>query len=129
MCARLSGQDSTVLTLSRVNARRKKRAALDSAARDAEGEGQTITTGEKQMKQLPWQITKIINVANELQCTGQTAASTGERIAAAFVLNQLDYLPDMYRDAVEAWQRLDDWQYHVITIRLNYMHLIKTKTE
>ncbi len=81
------------------------------------------------MKQLPWQITKIINVANELQCTGQTAASTGERIAAAFVLNQLDYLPDRYHDAVEAWQRLDDWQYHVITIRLNYMHLIKTKTE
>ncbi len=81
------------------------------------------------MKQLPWQITKIINVANELQCTGRTAASTGERIAAAFVLNQLDYLPDMYSDAVEAWQRLDDWQHHVITIRLNYMHLIKTKTE
>jgi hypothetical protein len=47
------------------------------------------------MNRLPWQIDKIIEVANCLQATGSTAASTGERIAAAFVLNRLDYLPDI----------------------------------
>ena len=45
---------------------------------------------------MQWQIEKIIEVANELNQTGNTAASTGERIAAAFVLNQIDYLPDSY---------------------------------
>ena len=48
-----------------------------------------------------WQIEKIIEVANCLQATGSTAASTGERIAAAFVLNRPDYLPNSYSDIVE----------------------------
>jgi len=78
------------------------------------------------MKNLPWEIDKIIEVANCLQATGSTAASTGERIAAAFVLNRMDYLPDMYRDVVEAWDRLDtEWQAYVRRIKRDYMHLIK----
>ncbi len=45
------------------------------------------------MKAMNWELEKIIEVANTLQHTGNTGASTGERIAAAFVLNRLDYLP------------------------------------
>ena len=70
---------------------------------------------------------KIIEVANELNQTGCTAASTGERIAAAFVLNRADYLPDTYRDIIEAWDRLDGrWQTYVRTIKQDYNHLIRT---
>lgn len=75
--------------------------------------------------QTPWQITKIIEVANELNRSGSTPASTGERIAAAFVLNRMDYLPDMYSDTVQAWDRLDDqWQHYVRVIKRNGMHHI-----
>ena len=77
-------------------------------------------------RETPWQVTKIIEVANELIRTGSTAASTGERIAAAFVLNRMDYLPDMYSDVVEAWDRLDyEWQNYVRAIKRKAMHLIK----
>jgi hypothetical protein len=42
------------------------------------------------------------------------------------VLNRMDYLPDSYRDAVEAWDRLDDeWQQYVRIIKRNYLHLIE----
>lgn len=69
----------------------------------------------------------IIEVANELNRTGSTAASTGERIAAAFVLNRQDYLPDSYADIVAAWDRLDDrWQAYVRIIKQDYNHLIRT---
>lgn len=72
-----------------------------------------------------WQIDKIIEVANCLQATGSTAASTGERIAAAFVLNRPDYLPNSYNDMLEAWDRLDeDWQIYVRVIKRDYMHLV-----
>lgn len=71
------------------------------------------------------QIEKIINVANGLQTTGRTGASTGEQIAAAFVLNNMEYLPANYQDVVEAWERLDDWQVYVKIIKRDYMHLIK----
>ena len=67
----------------------------------------------------------IINVANQLQRTGKSGASTGERIAAAFVLNRLEFLPPAYSDAVEAWERLDDWQPLVVEIKREYMHLIE----
>ena len=77
------------------------------------------------MNTLPWQIEKIIDVANELQATGQTAASTSEQIAAAFVLNRQDLLPASYRDLVEAWERLDDWQRFVKRIKRDYRHLIE----
>lgn len=79
------------------------------------------------MKNTPWQIEKIIEVANCLQTTGSTGASTSERIAAAFVLNRQDYLPEAYSDMVEAWDRLDDWQGHVRLIKQEYMHLIKAE--
>lgn len=75
---------------------------------------------------MEWQIEKIINVANQLQRTGSSGASTGEQIAAALVLGRLEFLPDMYSDVVEAWERLDeDWQAYVVQIRRCYMHLIE----
>ena len=75
-------------------------------------------------KQLPWQIEKIIDTANALQRTGRTGASTGERIAAAFVLNRMDLLPANYTDVVEAWERLDTWQRYVKYIKANLMHRV-----
>jgi len=78
------------------------------------------------MNNLPWQISKIIEVANTLQATGSTGASTSERIAAAFVLNNPDHLPGSYRDLVEAWDRLGpEWQAHVRLIKREYLHLIE----
>lgn len=74
---------------------------------------------------LPWEIEKIINVANQLYRTGSTGASTGEWIAAAFVINSQQHLPANYRDMVEAWDRLDNrWQQYVKVIKRDYMHLI-----
>ena len=74
-------------------------------------------------KQLPWEITKIIEVANCLATTGNSRASTGERIAAAFVLNRMEFLPASYPDAVDAWDRLDDeWQEYVRLIKRDYSH-------
>jgi hypothetical protein len=58
------------------------------------------------MGPLPWALRKIIDTAIELQATGCTSASTGECIAAAFVLNRQDYLPDTERDLVKAWDSL-----------------------
>ncbi len=67
---------------------------------------------------MQWQIEKIIAVANQLNQTGTTTASTGEQIAAAFVLNRPDYLPDNYRDMTEAWDRLGEaWQAYVRIIK------------
>jgi hypothetical protein len=81
---------------------------------------------ENTMTTLPWEIEKIIEVANTLQATGSTGASTSERIAAAFVLNRPDYLPDSYRDLIEAWDRLGtEWQGHVRRIKRDYGHLIE----
>lgn len=75
---------------------------------------------------LPWQIEKIIEVANCLNATGRTGASTGERIAAAFVLNRPDFLPERYADLIEAWDRLDlEWQQYVRLIKRQYRHLVK----
>ena len=72
-----------------------------------------------------WQIDTIINTANELQHYGSTGASTGECIAAAFVLNKPQYLPHSYRDMVDAWDRLDEeWQHYVRLIKRDYMHKI-----
>ncbi len=77
---------------------------------------------------MQWQIKKIIAVANQLNRTGSTAASTGEQIAAAFVLNRADYLPDSYRDMIAAWDRLGDaWQGYVRIIKRDYMHLIDSE--
>jgi len=78
------------------------------------------------MNNLRWEIESIIDVANQLQRTGSTTGSAGECIAAAFVLNRLDYLPANYRDAVEAWDRLgEDWQDHVRCIKRHHLHYIE----
>jgi len=74
---------------------------------------------------MQWPIDKIINTANQLQRTGTSSASTGEVIAAAFVLNRLDYLPASYEDVVDAWERLGDWQRYVKIIKCEYGHLIE----
>jgi hypothetical protein len=79
------------------------------------------------MKIITWEITKIIKVANQLNRTGQTSGSTAERIAAAFVLNRMELLPEMYPDVSEAWQRLDDWQAHVTQIKQHYTHFIEAQ--
>ena len=77
------------------------------------------------MNNQSWELDKIINVANQLQRTGRTGASTGERIAAVFVINRPEYLPANYSDMVEAWDRLDEeWQQYVRLIKRDYMHLI-----
>ncbi|MEK7244918.1 MAG: hypothetical protein AAB223_02745 [Pseudomonadota bacterium] len=71
----------------------------------------------------PWQIEKIIEVANALKATGRSGASTGERIAAAFVLNRPDLLPELYADLIEAWDRLDpEWQDYVRCIKRDHRH-------
>ncbi|MCP4830198.1 MAG: hypothetical protein GY889_15110 [Proteobacteria bacterium] len=78
-----------------------------------------------QEKNMQWQIEKIIEVANQLTRTGSTGASTGECIAAAFVLNEPGYLPAGYT-IVEAWDRLDtEWQSYVRQIQRDYQHLIE----
>ena len=80
---------------------------------------------ETENQKLPWEIEKIIEVAISLNTTGTTAASTGERIAAAFVLNNPTYLPSYYDDMLEAWDRLgDEWQGYVRLIKRDYMHRI-----
>ena len=79
------------------------------------------------MEKLPWKMQTIIDVANCLNTTGSSGASTGERIAAAFVLNRPDLLPSLYDDMLEAWDRLDDeWQHYVRRIKRDYMHLIES---
>jgi hypothetical protein len=77
------------------------------------------------MKQLPWQVEKIVYVARCMRHGCPSGASTSEKIAAAFVLNRMDYLPDSYSDVIEAWERLDDWQQVVKYIKRNCMHLVE----
>jgi hypothetical protein len=81
----------------------------------------------KNTTELSSEIQKIITAANELRSTGTSGASTSERIAAAFVLNEQHYLPDSYPVMIEAWERLNEWQTHVKLIRNNYLHLIQPK--
>ena len=82
-------------------------------------------TGENAMQ---WEIEKIIAVAKQLQRTGSSPASTGERIAAAFVLNRPEYLPAAYTDMLEAWDRLDEeWQQYIRLIKRDYLHLVETE--
>jgi hypothetical protein len=75
---------------------------------------------------MSWEIEKIINVATELKHTGSPRASTSEHIAAAFVINRMDYLPANYPDVIEAWDRLGgQWQEYVRIIKRDYQHLIE----
>ena len=90
------------------------------------GEPFWAVTSHKEKTTMQWQIEKIIEVANQLKRTGSSGASTGERIAAAFVLNRPDYLPAIYPDMVEAWDRLDEeWQQYVRLIKRDYSHLVE----
>lgn len=73
------------------------------------------------MNNQPWQIEKIIEVANCLATNGSSAGSTGEVIAAAFVLDRMEFLPAGY-SVIEAWDRLDDWQQYVRIIKRDYQH-------
>ncbi|MCU7951918.1 MAG: hypothetical protein KZQ64_00660 [gamma proteobacterium symbiont of Bathyaustriella thionipta] len=50
-------------------------------------------------------VKQLIHIARHLHKTGRSGASTGEQIAATFILNKPEYLPDNYRDMVEAWER------------------------
>ena len=69
---------------------------------------------------MKWEIDKIIDVANNLATTGETSASTGEQIAAAFVMNRMEWLPANYKDVVEAWDRLGDWQEFVRIVKRDH---------
>jgi len=73
------------------------------------------------MKKTPWEIQKIIEIANDLATRGRSAGSTSEVIAAAFVLNRMEFLPDGY-SVIEAWDRLDNWQQYVRIIQRDYQH-------
>ena len=81
------------------------------------------------MDSMRWEIRKIINVAHELKRTGKTGASTGEQIAAAFVLDRPEYLPEGYTNIVDAWDRLGTWQQHVKAIKDEYMYLINCSAQ
>ena len=77
------------------------------------------------MEPLPWTLQKIVDTAIELQASGRTGASTGEHIAAAFVLNRQDCLPDAERDLINAWECLGHtWQEHVRRIKRDYLNLL-----
>ncbi|MCD9461333.1 hypothetical protein [Marinibactrum halimedae] len=75
------------------------------------------------MVNVPPMARKIIETANDLATTGRTGASTGEIIAAAFVLDRMDFIPDGY-SVVEAWDRIDDLQEIVRKIRSEYDDLV-----
>ena len=77
------------------------------------------------MEKVPYEIEKITNTANQLLSKGSTGSSTGEHIAAVFVINRPDLLPQGYQDMIEAWDRLGgNWQIIVRLIKQEYMHLI-----
>ena len=75
------------------------------------------------MRNVSYEIEKIINVSNELLSEGTTGASTSEVIAAAFVLDRMECLPHGY-SVIEAWERLGDWQSLVKKIKAEYSDLL-----
>lgn len=76
------------------------------------------------MRNLSYEIKKIINVSNDLASTGSTTGSTSEQIAGAFVLNSMVLLPHGY-SVIEAWERLDDCQQMLVKkIRADYQDLL-----
>jgi hypothetical protein len=63
---------------------------------------------------------KLLSVAHELHTTGRTGASTGERIAGAFIINDMQYLPAGYT-VLEAWDRLEPgWQRITLALHKAY---------
>ncbi|GLS24602.1 hypothetical protein [Marinibactrum halimedae] len=87
------------------------------------GGKQTATQEEMAMVNVPPIARKIIETANELATNGKTGSSTSETIAAAFVLDRMDFIPDGY-SVVEAWDRIDDLQEIVRKIRSEYEDLV-----
>ncbi len=76
------------------------------------------------MHNVPSEIEKIINVANELACTGSTNGSASEIIAAAFVMNRMEFLPEGVA-VIDAWEQLDyHWQRYVKEVRGFYSDLL-----
>ena len=71
---------------------------------------------------------RIIAVANELQQYGESAGSTSEVIAAAFILNDMSQLPGCYTNVTAAWERLGrEWQTHVKVIKQDHSHFILSR--
>ncbi|MFS1522785.1 hypothetical protein ACL7TT_01520 [Microbulbifer sp. 2304DJ12-6] len=84
---------------------------------------------QEQINQLPYPLDKILNTANDLLTTGSSGASTSEQIAAAFVLERMEHLPQGW-GVIEAWERLElEWQLYVKHLRQEYRHLIKAIEE
>ncbi|WHI49208.1 hypothetical protein P3339_11975 [Microbulbifer sp. MLAF003] len=84
---------------------------------------------QEQINQLSYPLDKILNTANNLLKTGTTGASTSEQIAAAFVLERMEYLPQGW-SVIEAWERLDtEWQYYVKLLQQECRHLIEAIEE
>ena len=76
------------------------------------------------------EIKRIIEVTNELAEYGSTMGSTGECIAAAFILNDMEKLPARYDEVTEAWERLgNEWQGYVKQIKQEYSHLVQSAQE
>jgi hypothetical protein len=73
-------------------------------------------------------IKRIIEIANLFIAHGSVACSTSERIAVAFILNDMSKLPGCYCVVVDAWERLGSWQGYVKVIRDDYQHLLNRRT-
>lgn len=79
----------------------------------------------RQIDQLPYPLNRILQAARGLLEKGIGGASTSERIAAAFVLERMEYLPHGW-GAIEAWERLDiEWRFYVRHLRQECRHLIE----
>lgn len=75
------------------------------------------------MINVPKDIEKIITVANDLACGDEVSGKTTEVIAAAFVLERLEFLPYGY-NIIEAWERIEDWQCLIPIIKVKYSDLL-----
>lgn len=76
------------------------------------------------MINVPHPINKFISTANDLLSKGHTAASTSEIIAAAFILDRMEFLPYGF-SVIDAWERLGpEWQAEVKKAKANYSDLL-----
>ncbi|WP_250459468.1 hypothetical protein [Microbulbifer litoralis] len=79
----------------------------------------------QQIDQLPHPLNRILQVAHSLLEKGAGDESNRERIAAAFVLERMEYIP-RGRGVIEAWESLDiEWQLYVRHLWEECGHLIK----
>ena len=71
---------------------------------------------------------QLMHIATQLHTTGRTSASTGERIAAAFIINNMQHLPEGYT-VLEAWDRLEpSWQRLTMALHQAYSHRFRSPT-